>query len=188
MKNGLTIDLEDYFHVSAYADRVRVEDWSLRASRVEQNTAKILALLDSAGSRATFFILGWVAEKHPQLIRKIADAGHEIGCHSHLHRLVYRMTPQEFFEDTHRAKQAIEDASGKAVRGYRAPSFSITQDALWAFDILAQLGFAYDSSIYPVAHPNYGMPRAPRFPFLVRTPHGCLTEFPMPTLELGGRR
>lgn len=188
MKNAITIDLEDYFHVTAFADRMGVDDWGSCARRLEISAAKILTLLDAARCQATFFTLGWVAERYPQLIREISDAGHEIACHSHRHLLIYQMKPEEFREDTRRAKQVLEDACGKPIYGYRAPSFSIRQDSLWAFETLAALGFRYDSSIFPVRHPTYGMPRAPRFPFLVSTPSGSLVEFPMPTLELDRKR
>src|SRR5713226_6425146 len=188
MKNAFTVDLEDYYHVSAFADHVDAVEWGSRPSRVEQNTIRTLELLGEAGCHATFFVLGWVTDRFPRLIREIAEQGHEIACHSYRHRLIYQMAPDEFRADTRRAKQLLEDACGRAVRGYRAPSFSIRQDSLWAFEILTELGFAYDSSIFPVRHPNYGMPEAPRFPFLVRTACGPLVEFPMPTLEWNGKR
>ena len=188
MKNALSFDLEDYYHVSAFAEQISAEEWQNFASRVERNTNAVLELLADSGQRATFFTLGWVAEKYPQLIRQIADASHEIACHSHRHRLIYQMTPQEFLEDTYRAKNVLEQAGGQLVRGYRAPSFSLTENSLWAFNVLAELGFTYDSSIFPVRHPNYGMPAAPRTPFRVDTPFGPIVEFPMPTLELAGRR
>ena len=188
MKNALSFDLEDYYHVSAFAEQISAEEWQNFASRVERNTNAVLELLADSGQRATFFTLGWVAEKYPQLIRQIADASHEIACHSHRHRLIYQMTPQEFLEDTYRAKNVLEQAGNQLVRGYRAPSFSLTENSLWAFNVLAELGFTYDSSIFPVRHPNYGMPAAPRTPFRVDTPFGPIVEFPMPTLELAGRR
>ncbi len=188
MKNALTIDLEDYYHVSAFQEYVPAAEWGSRTSRVERNTARTLELLNKAGCQATFFVLGWVTDKFPTLIREISDLGHEIACHSYRHRRVHEMTPEEFREDTRRAKQLLEDACGRAVQGYRAPSFSIRHDSLWAFEILAELGFTYDSSIFPVRHPNYGMPEAPRFPFLVHTANGPLVEFPMSTLEWDGKR
>ena len=188
VKNALTIDLEDYYQVTAFASDSGASDWKSHASRVEANTAKLLELLSLAKCRATFFTLGWVAEKYPKLIRQIAELGHEIGCHSHLHRLVYSLTPGEFKEDTRRAKELLEDASGVTVRGYRAPSFSITRDSWWAFEVLAALGFAYDSSLFPIKHMNYGMPNGPRFPFQVQTPAGPVAEFPMPTVALGSAR
>lgn len=188
MRNALTIDLEDYFHVGAYAGSVRIEDWDSYPSRVAQNTDRLLEILDQRGCRATFFVLGWVAQKKPEIVARVAAAGHEIACHSLLHRRVFDLTPQEFREDTRRAKAAIEDASGKRVVGYRAPSFSITKKSAWAPQILAEEGFQYDSSIFPVEHPSYGVPTAPRTPFWIDTPSGRILEFPMPTLTIGSMR
>jgi polysaccharide deacetylase family protein (PEP-CTERM system associated) len=188
MKNALTIDLEDYFHVSAFADLVDQENWHSQVSRIEANTNKVLDLLDIHGRRATFFTLAWVAKQHPHLVKKIADQGHEIACHSLRHQKVFAMRPEEFREDCRRAKELLEDVSGKHVRGYRAPSFSIDRSCGWAFDVLAESGFTYDSSIFPVRHPSYGIPDAPRFPFLIETPSGNLVEFPMPSLSFLGWR
>lgn len=188
MKNAVTFDIEDYFQVTAFRSRLSPAEWDTRESRVQRNTEKILELLASRGCRGTFFILGWVAERYPQVVRSIANQGHEVGCHSHRHGLVYEMTPAEFREDTRRAKSSIEDASGQPVCGYRAPSFSITRSSLWAFEILVELGFAYDSSVFPVEHISYGVPDAPRFPFVVSTRSGSLVEFPMPTVEFAGKR
>jgi polysaccharide deacetylase family protein (PEP-CTERM system associated) len=188
MRNALSIDLEEYYQVLAFAKEARPEKWGNYVSRVEANTAKCLGMLADANARATFFTLGWVAEKHPGLIREIVQQGHEIACHSHAHRLIYELTPAEFRQDTERAKALLENVSGQAVRGYRAPSFSITDRSLWALEILAELGFTYDSSIFPVPHPNYGMPKARRFPYRIDTQFGPIVEFPMPTLQLGARR
>jgi polysaccharide deacetylase family protein (PEP-CTERM system associated) len=188
MSNALTFDVEDYFQVSAFAGQIDPSDWDSHDSRLEANMAKILGLLDERGCRATFFILGWVALKHPQVVAQIAACGHEIACHSHKHRLVYQMTPEEFREDTYSAKSALEDVSGQPVIGYRAPSFSITSQSMWALDVLAKLGFSYDSSIFPVRHPNYGMPGAPASPFRVDSASGSIVEFPLPTISFAGRR
>jgi len=188
MKNALTIDLEDYYHVTAFAAQAAPGDWQSKRSRIEGSTDKLLQQFSDAECKATFFVLGWLAESKPALIRHIADLGHEIACHSHKHRTVYEMTPSEFREDTYRAKELLEQVSGKAIVGYRAPSFSIAEKSLWAFEILLELGFTFDSSVFPVRHPNYGMPAAPRFPFLVSTPRGTIVEFPMPTLALGRTR
>jgi len=188
VKNAFTIDLEDYYHVTAFSESVDRHQWDSHASRVRPNAEKLLDLLDAAQRKATFFVLGWLAQRDPKLIRHIAERGHEIACHSLEHRLVYSMSRGDFHEDTRRAVCLLEDAAGKAVRGYRAPSFSITAESLWAFEILAELGFTYDSSIFPVRHINYGMPDAPRKPYLIRTTAGVLIEFPMPTLEIAGRR
>jgi polysaccharide deacetylase family protein (PEP-CTERM system associated) len=188
MKNAVTIDLEDYYQVSAFAGNAPPEHWDSFASRIENNTKKLLDILDAAGRKATFFTLGWVAKKYPALVREIAARGHEIGCHSNEHRLVYTMEPEEFRQDSLRAKQLLEEASGARVLGYRAPSFSIRRTSLWAFELLAGLGFLYDSSVFPIRHANYGMPRAPRCPFTIETANGPLVEFPMPTLEWGKSR
>jgi len=184
----MTFDVEDYFHVGAFADRVDKSQWASFPSRVEVNTERSLALFSEAGCKGTFFILGWVAENFPHIVKRIAAEGHEIACHSSEHRRVYQLSPDQFREDTIRAKKAIEDISGTRVNGYRAPSFSITADSLWAFEILAETGFTYDSSIFPVRHPNYGMPKLPRTPFLVKTPSGPIIEYPMPTLSVGSHR
>lgn len=188
MKNALTIDLEDYFHVSAYAQQVRMEDWDSYPSRVEQNTDRLLELLAERNCLATFFVLGWVAEKKPEVVARVAAAGHEIACHSMLHRRIFDLSPREFREDTRRAKAAIEEATGKQVFGYRAPSFSVTKKSLWALNILVEEGIRYDSSIFPVEHPSYGIPDAPRTPYLINTASGPIVEFPMPTLAIGSKR
>src|ERR1700756_1477310 len=188
MKNAITIDLEDYYQVSAFANEVAVDQWDSFASRIEVNTARLLSIFDDLDVKATFFTLGWVGRKYPKLVREIADRRHEIACHSNVHRSVNAMASDEFRNDTLQSKHLLEDVTGERVYGYRAPSFSITRESLWAFEILAELGFNYDSSIFPIKHPNYGWPRAPRFPFTIKTNNGSITEFPMPTLEIGGMR
>lgn len=188
MRNALTVDLEDYYHVSAFNTTIAEEQWGAQEDRVERNTDLLLERFGVAGHKATFFTLGWVAEKHPHLIRRIAQQGHEIACHSLRHRTVYEMSRDEFREDTRRAKELLEDAGGVTVHGYRAPSFSVTEKSLWALEVLAELGFRYDSSVFPVRHPNYGMPTISRSPFVVNTGAGPIVEFPMPTLEFAGRR
>jgi len=157
--NAMTVDVEDYFHVSAFADVVSPSDWPSLESRVSANTERLLGLLEEAGVHGTFFVLGWVAERFPELIRRIDAAGHELASHSYDHGLVYDKTPDGFREDLRRARTAIEDASGVAIRGFRAPSYSITERSLWALDVLASEGYAYDSSIYPIRHDRYGIPR-----------------------------
>lgn len=188
MHNSVTFDLEDYFHVSAYAQQAPVEAWDSYPSRVEESTSRILDLLAEHDVCATFFVLGWVAEKKPAIVKKVAAAGHEIACHSLLHRKVFDLTSQQFREDTRRSKAAIEQVSGCQVIGYRAPSFSITSRSIWALEILVEEGFLYDSSIFPVKHISYGVPTAPRTPFTVETSAGKIIEFPMPTLKMGARR
>lgn len=184
--NALTVDVEDYFQVEAFTDVVRRSDWSQWESRVVRNTQTLLALFAEHHVRGTFFILGYVAEKHPELVREIAAAGHEIGCHSYYHQLVYTQTPEEFRQDLRQAKQRLEDLTGTAIVGYRAPSYSITAQSLWALDILIEEGFAYDSSIFPVRHDRYGMPHAERFPHILRRAAGEIIEFPPSTVRFGG--
>jgi polysaccharide deacetylase family protein (PEP-CTERM system associated) len=152
-------------------------------------TRRILELLARHRTRATFFVLGWVAERHPDLVREIRAGGHELACHGYAHRLVYDMDRETLRADLRRARRAIEDASGAAVTGYRAPTFSIVRGSLWALEIVAEEGFEYDSSIFPIHHDRYGIPDAPRFPHRVGLPGGAaLIEFPISTLEIGGQR
>jgi polysaccharide deacetylase family protein (PEP-CTERM system associated) len=179
----ISVDVEDYFHVEAFAGMIPRASWGDYECRVERNTDRILDLLDDCRATATFFILGWVAERYPKLVHKITERGHEPACHSYWHRLIYTLTPDEFREDTLLAKNAIEQAAGIEIHGYRAPSFSITGRSAWALDVLAELGFRYDSSVFPVRHDVYGVPGAPRGPFRVGTPFGPLVEFPMATFR-----
>lgn len=185
--NALTIDVEDYFHVSAFERVIPRRNWDAFESRVRRNTHRVLRMLDRSGVRATFFVLGWVARHDPALVRDIQRAGHEIGCHSYWHRLVYRMTPEEFLHDLRDAQQAIGDVTGQPSRAYRAPSYSITKQSLWALESLAAEGFQYDSSIYPVTHDRYGIPRAPLHPCRLGCESGSLWEFPLPAYPLLGR-
>jgi len=182
---ALTVDVEDYFQVAAFRHVIRHDEWGRMESRVEQNTQRVLDLLAESNQRGTFFILGWIAERFPDLVRKIQAAGHEIGCHSYAHRLIFELTPDQFRDDSLRARNAIEDAVGVPVLAYRAPSFSITPRSLWALDILAELGFKTDSSIFPIHHDLYGFPTAPRQPFRIRVNGSTLLEFPPPTLRVG---
>jgi len=188
MTNILTIDVEDYFHPTEVSTSVRGSQWDALPSRVEHATSLVLDLLAEAGVRATFFVLGWVASRHPALIRRIAEAGHEIACHSFSHALVYSLTPQEFREDTRDAADAIAQAAGVRPRAYRAPSFSITSRSLWALEILAECGFDTDSSIYPVRHDRYGIPSHPVFPHRIYTPSGPILEVPPAAVPLSPRR
>jgi polysaccharide deacetylase family protein (PEP-CTERM system associated) len=181
----ISVDVEDYFHVEAFARVVDRNNWGAYASRVERNTERILDLFDERQIKGTFFILGWVAERYPKLVRRITERGHEPACHSYWHRLIYKLTPEEFREDTLRAKNCIEQAAGAPIYGYRAPSFSITGRSVWALDVLAELGFRYDSSVFPVKHDTYGVPDAPRRPFRIETPFGPIVEFPMATFRFG---
>lgn len=181
-----SVDVEDYFQVEAFSGVVDRAEWSNYASRVEDNTRRILDLLEQHEVHATFFILGWVADRYPGLAREIVARGHEPACHSFWHRLIYKLTPDEFRADTLQAKTAIEQATGMEVMGYRAPSYSVTKQSLWAHDILAELGFTYDSSVFPIRHDIYGIPDAPRTPYEVSTPSGSITEWPITTFRAGG--
>lgn len=185
--NALTVDVEDYYMVSAFTDIVRFEDWHKYESRVENNTYKILELFERQNVKATFFILGWVAEQHPKLIRDIHFAGHEIACHGYNHRLIYHLTPEQFREDVRIAKNILEDLTGTPVIGYRATSYSIVKRTLWALDILIEEGFQYDSSIFPVHHDRYGFPEADRFPHVIRRDTGKIMEFPPSTYPFFGQ-
>jgi polysaccharide deacetylase family protein (PEP-CTERM system associated) len=185
VQNAVTVDVEDYFQVSAFRKRVPFENWPQQASRVERNTRRVLELMAEFDLHGTFFVLGWAAERYPSLVREILSAGHDLGCHSYAHRLVYEMTPAEFRDDTRRARLAIEDAAGIAVHAYRAPSFSITERSLWALEILIELGFTVDSSIFPTRNYLYGIPTAPRQPFRIRINGSDLLECPLATLRLG---
>ena len=182
--NALTIDLEDYFMVSAFETVVAKEQWRNYESRIERSTHRVLDILDAAngkhGVKATFFCLGWVGERYRPLIREIDRRGHEIACHGYDHRLVYRMTPEQFREDVRVSKRILEDAAGHEVIGYRAPSYSITEKSLWALGILGEEGYRYDSSIFPIHHDRYGIPAAPRFPFLVRRNGDGVNGAPVP--------
>jgi polysaccharide deacetylase family protein (PEP-CTERM system associated) len=150
---------------------------------VEANTKTILDLFDDCKVTGTFFVLGWVADRFPALVREIARRGHELACHSYWHRKIYKLSPDQFREDTGRAKQSIEQASSTSIEGYRAPSFSVIRESWWALEILAELGFRYDSSVFPIRHDNYGIPSAPRAPFRVDTAAGSIVEFPMTTFR-----
>jgi polysaccharide deacetylase family protein (PEP-CTERM system associated) len=185
--NAMTVDVEEYFHVSGFADVIRPEDWPNFESRVEVNTRKLLDIFSAHGAVATFFVLGWVAERHPHLVQALQRAGHEVACHGHSHKLVYETTPQEFRTDVRHAKKLLEDLTGTEVVGYRAPSFSIVRGSLWALDILAEEGFHYDSSIFPIRRNRYGIPDAERFPHRWQSNNGKgLTQFPISTLRVFG--
>lgn len=188
MLNALTIDVEDYFMVSAFADKIKFEDWYRYESRVELNTQRVLDILDEYGVKATFFVLGWVAEHYPTLIRKICTRGHEIACHGYNHRLIYDLSLKEFREDTRKAKALIEDIIGESIKGYRATSYSITKNTLWTLDILIEEGFIYDSSIFPIYHDRYGYPEFSRFPVIIpRKGVGEILEIPLSTVRFLGR-
>lgn len=183
--NAMTVDVEDYFHVTAFAGSLARERWSSQESRVERNTHVLLELFERHRVRTTFFVLGWVAERVPGLIKELHRAGHEIACHGLTHELVYKQTPQIFRQETQRSKSLLEDLIGAKVRGYRAATYSITAQSLWALDILEELGFDYDSSVFPVRHDLYGIPGASRLPFRVAS--GRLLEVPLTTVRVFGQ-
>ncbi|HOX90188.1 MAG TPA: DUF3473 domain-containing protein [Burkholderiaceae bacterium] len=182
--NALSIDVEDWFQVSAFAPHIDRADWDRLPCRVERNVDRLLELLAGSEARATFFTLGWIAERYPQLVRRIHAAGHEVASHGYGHLRASEQTREQFRNDIRSARALLEDQAGAPVRGYRAPSFSIGRDNLWAFDELAEAGYRYSSSVYPVAHDHYGMPEAPRFPWQVRE---GLTEIPVTTARMAGR-
>jgi polysaccharide deacetylase family protein (PEP-CTERM system associated) len=184
LTNALTIDVEDYFQVSAFAPHIARTEWDQRECRVERNMDRILGLLARHQTHATFFTLGWIAERYPQLVRRIVDEGHELASHGYGHQRASDLSRDEFREDVTRAKALLEDIGGQAVWGYRAPSFSIGDGNLWALDVLQEAGYRYSSSIYPVRHDHYGSPDAPRFAHQVRP---GLMEVPPTTLRLFSR-
>lgn len=184
--NAFTVDVEDYYMVSAFADVVRFEDWHKYESRIIHNTCRILDLMYEHRVRGTFFVLGWVAARNASLIRQIHASGHEIASHGYRHKLVYDMTPEQFREDVRLTKIVLEDITGSQVLGFRAASYSIVQKTLWALNVLAEEGYRYDSSIFPVHHDRYGIPGANRFPHVIATKSGNLIEFPPSTCSLLG--
>jgi polysaccharide deacetylase family protein (PEP-CTERM system associated) len=185
--NALTIDVEDYFHASALG--VPASTWGKLEQRAAARTLELLDLLDEVGAKATFFVLGWLADREPGLVRTISDRGHEVACHGYSHQLIYRQTPAEFAAETRRAKTILENAVGQEVRGYRAASFSIVEETRWALDIIADLGFTYDSSIFPIYHDRYGIRNANPRPHLLAVGNGrSLVELPPPVVTLGPLR
>lgn len=187
MVNGLSVDVEDYFHAEALNAYIGRNKWDSLQSRVVDTTRRVLELLAEHKVHGTFFVLGWVATRFPHLVGEIRSFGHEVACHSYWHRLVYHLSPEEFREDTLQAKHAVEDAAGVEVIGYRAPSFSVTRRSSWALQILCELGFRYDSSIFPVRHDLYGIPDHPRFACHHGEPQKWdIVEFPISTWRLLG--
>ena len=183
--NAMTVDVEDYFQVQAFAGVIDRDTWDTIPCRVEANMDRVLQQFDDAGVIGTFFTLGWVAERYPSVVRRIVEAGHELASHGYGHARADSQTPQEFRDDVRRARSVLENLGGVAVAGYRAPTFSIGPRNPWAFDVLAEEGYRYSSSVYPVKHDLYGAPDAPRFPY--RPADGALVEIPMTTVRLGGR-
>jgi polysaccharide deacetylase family protein (PEP-CTERM system associated) len=183
--NAMTIDVEDYFHVSVFDGVVPRSQWSRLETRVCANTERLLEMFDEARIQSTFFVLGWVAERWPHLVQRIAERGHEIASHGYGHRLVYDQTPRQFRDDVRRAKGLLESAAGTQVFGYRAPSYSITPRSLWALDVLIEEGFRYDASIFPVHHDRYGIPVSARHPYRIERESGSLWEAPASTVRCG---
>jgi polysaccharide deacetylase family protein (PEP-CTERM system associated) len=186
--HALTIDVEDYYHVSAFKSVVSYGDWGRYESRVEKNTRKLLEILAAENTKATFFILGWVAERHRDLVKSIQAEGHEVASHGYNHEMLTQMKPEQFREDIRRAKSVLENITGSPVLGYRAPSFTIMRDTIWALGILAEEGFVYDSSIFPILHDRYGMPSADPCCHSLPTPAGPIWEVPPSTTLFVGVR
>jgi polysaccharide deacetylase family protein (PEP-CTERM system associated) len=187
IRNGLSVDVEDWFQVGAFEHVIDRDDWKSLSGRVERNCEAILAMFEETGVKATFFTLGWVAQRHPALVRRIAGQGHELASHGMDHARVFTLDRKAFAQDLESSRKAIEDASGESVSGYRAPSFSIDARTPWAYDVLAQQGYAYSSSVAPIAHDHYGWSDAPRFAFLPLAGSG-LVEIPVTTALFAGRR
>ena len=184
--NAMTVDVEEYFQVSAFEGHIARDDWDHIPTRLDYGLERVLDLLAEFDVLGTFFILGWIADRHPASVKRIADAGHEIACHGYSHRLVYDQQQETFRDETVRARATLQDVSGQPVEGYRAASFSIRGSNLWALDVLVEAGFTYDSSLFPVIHDRYGIPGAPRRIHRLRTPAGhTLNEVPPSTVELG---
>jgi polysaccharide deacetylase family protein (PEP-CTERM system associated) len=188
LRHCLTFDIEEHFQVSAFESPMRRRHWDKFESRVERSTFKVLDMLEKRGIRATFFILGWVAERNRGLVHAIAGGGHEVASHGYSHELIMTQTPVRFREDVRKAKQILEDITGLAVHGYRAPSFTVTRETLWALPILVEEGYRYDSSIFPTLHGLYGIPSAPPYCHLLNTSAGSLWEIPPSTAKIAGIR
>jgi polysaccharide deacetylase family protein (PEP-CTERM system associated) len=187
IRNVLSVDVEDYFHASALA--IPAEQWTSQQQRASGNTVELLGILGETGTKATFFVLGWLAERHPELVAAIAKDGHEIACHGYSHELIYRQSIEKFTEETRRAKRILEDITGQAVHGYRAASFSIVEQSRWALDVIAELGFSYDSSIFPIRHDRYGMPGSKPYAHRLDLGEGrSIIEFPPTVIDLGPLR
>jgi polysaccharide deacetylase family protein (PEP-CTERM system associated) len=182
----MTVDVEEYFHVSVFDGVVPRERWPSMESRVQANTGRLLDLFDEFAVKGTFFVLGCVAERYPSLVRTIVAGGHELASHGYAHRLIYNQTPDEFRQDVRHAKSLLEDTGGVEVRGYRAPSFSVTERSMWALDVLLEEHYRYDASIFPIRHDRYGIPGAPRWPHHVHRAGGRIYEVPGSTIRVGG--
>ncbi|MCG7992584.1 MAG: DUF3473 domain-containing protein [Candidatus Thiodiazotropha lotti] len=187
--NAITVDVEDYYQVSAFNKQITKAEWESYESRVYDNTHRILKIFDDSNIKGTFFVLGWVAERNKKLINEISELGYEVACHGYSHDLVYNQTPETFLEETKQSKAIIEDIIGRPIKGYRAASYSITEKSLWALDILTECGFSYDSSIFPIMHDRYGIPGAKTMPHRLKTEKGNeIIEFPLSTVGVAKRR
>lgn len=184
--NAMSVDVEDYFHVSAFDGVVSRATWDQQESRVVRNTERLLEIYSDAGVSATFFFLGWVADRFPALVRRVVEQGHEIASHGYHHQLVYMLTPDQFRDDVRRSKRLLEDLSGAAVRGYRAPSYSVVKSSLWALDVLIEEGYEYDTSIFPIHHDRYGIADARRHAHRLTSASGTIVEMPGSTMRAGG--
>lgn len=185
--NAMTVDVEDWFQVSVLRNKIRFEDWHRQECRIQRNIDRILTLFSEHKVKGTFFVLGWIAEHFPQVVKDIKAEGHEIGCHSYAHKVIFEHSREDFVEDLHRSTALIEDLTGNPIEFYRAPSWSITRDSLWALEVLVERGFKYDSSLFPVRHDLYGIEDVPRFPFYMEFVNGGkITEFPPSTLRIAG--
>ncbi|HMI32352.1 MAG TPA: XrtA system polysaccharide deacetylase [Candidatus Limnocylindrales bacterium] len=185
---ALSVDVEDYFQVQAFAGRVSREDWPSFAPRVESNVQRLLDLFDESGARGTFFVLGWIARRHPALVRLIAERGHEVASHGVTHRMISELSPAEFRAEAVDSRLMLEDLSGSRVIGFRAPSYSINRNTLWALEVLRDTGYAYDSSVYPIRRRRYGYPEGPVIPARIPAGSRDIAEFPLPTIPLGPLR
>lgn len=183
--NAMTVDVEDYFHVAAFEKQIQPKDWDSLVHRVDRNTRLLLDLFDANNAKSTFFFLGWVAERYPDLVKEVKRRGHEVASHGYAHTKVHQQTPLEFKADASKAKDMLEQLTGSAVVGYRAPSFSINKQSEWAFEILKEIGHSYSSSTYPVKHDLYGVPDWPQQPYMRKE---GLLEIPMPILERFGKQ
>jgi polysaccharide deacetylase family protein (PEP-CTERM system associated) len=186
LRNAMTIDVEDYFQVSAFAPHISRDSWPQRECRVEANIDRVLGILDDGKAKGTFFTLGWIAERYPEMVRRIVAGGHELASHGYGHLRASDQSREQFMDDISSSKKILEDIGGQQVIGYRAPSFSIGPGNLWALDVLQEAGYRYSSSIYPIAHDHYGMPDAPRFAFHPNGAQGLL-EVPITTVRIGQR-
>lgn len=185
---AFSVDVEDYFQVHAFERYVSCDEWERYPSRVESNTQRLLDLCDETHATGTFFVLGWLARRHPALVREITARGHEVASHGMAHRMITRLSPEEFRRDAGESRQLLEDVSGARVRGFRAPSYSVTERTLWALDVLLEAGYEYDSSIYPIRRRRYGYPKGPVRPERLAGTRGTIVEFPLPTIPFGPLR